>query len=144
MNKKEIAELFMKEIDCSQVVLDAFAEELGLSQEEAYKMGAAFGGGMGIGETCGAVTAAMIVLGYKYGHYDTAHMEQKNVMNEKRAEFLERFQKKYECCNCKGLLKHDIAKPEELQKILDEGLLFNFCPEVAEDCINIVKEMLED
>ena len=55
MEKKEIAELFMKGIDCSQVVVGAFAEELGITTEEAYKMSAAFGGGMGLGETCGAV-----------------------------------------------------------------------------------------
>ena len=63
MEKKEIAELFMKGIDCSQVVVGAFAEELGITTEEAYRMSAAFGGGMGLGETCGAVVGAMIVLG---------------------------------------------------------------------------------
>ena len=42
MEKKEIAELFMKGIDCSQVVVGAFAEELGITTEEAYKMSAAF------------------------------------------------------------------------------------------------------
>ena len=110
MEKKEIAELFMKGIDCSQVVVGAFAEELGITTEEAYKMSAAFGGGMGLGETCGA-------------------------------EFLQRFQEKYAVCNCKGLLKHDISKPEEMQKILDEGLLFDFCPEVVKDSITILKEI---
>ena len=40
MEKKEIAELFMKGIDCSQVVVGAFAEELGITTEEAYKMSA--------------------------------------------------------------------------------------------------------
>ena len=48
MEKEKIAELFMKGIDCSQVVAGAFAEELGITQEEAYKMAAGFGGGMGI------------------------------------------------------------------------------------------------
>ena len=38
MEKEKIAELFMKGIDCSQVVAGAFAEELGITQEEAYKM----------------------------------------------------------------------------------------------------------
>ena len=28
--------------------------------------------------------------------------------------FLQRFQEKYAVCNCKGLLKHDISKPEEV------------------------------
>ncbi len=31
MEKKKIAELFMKGIDCSQVVVGAFAEELGIT-----------------------------------------------------------------------------------------------------------------
>ncbi len=47
-------------------------------------------------------------------------------MNAKRAEFLQKFQEKYAVCNCKGLLKHDISKPEEMQKILDEGL-YSIC-----------------
>ena len=114
MEKKEIAELFMKGIDCSQVVVGAFAEELGITTEEAYKMSAAFGGGMGLGETCGAVVGAMIVLGLKYGHCEVEHMGQKDIMNAKRAEFLQKFQEKYAVCNCKGLLKHDISKPEEV------------------------------
>lgn len=141
MEKEKIAELFMKGIDCSQVVVAAFAEELGISQKEAYKMAAGFGGGMGIGETCGAVVGAMIVLGLKFGHCDTEHIEQKDIMNAKRAEFLTKFQEKYGVCNCKGLLKHDIADPEDMQKILDEGLLFEFCPEVVKDTIDILNEV---
>ena len=45
-------------------------------------------------------------------------------------------------CSCKGLLKHDIADPEDMQKILAEGLLFDFCPEVVKDTIEILKEVM--
>lgn len=72
---------------------------------------------------------------------EVEHMGQKDIMNAKRAEFLQKFQEKYAVCNCKGLLKHDISKPEEMQKILDEGLLFDFCPEVVKDSITILKEI---
>ena len=96
---------------------------------------------MGIGETCGAVAGAMIVLGLKYGHFDTEHMEQKGVMNEKRAEFIRKFQEKYESCRCKELLKYDISNPEEMQKIMEEGLLFDFCPEVVKDSLEILKSL---
>ena len=116
MEKEKIAELFMKGIDCSQVVVGAFAEKLGITQEEAYKMAAGFGGGMGIGETCGAVVGAMIVLGLKFGQYGV--------------------------CSCKGLLKHDIADPEGMQKILEEGLLFDFCPKIVRDTIEILNEVV--
>ena len=57
-------------------------------------------------------------------------------------EFLEKFGKKYASCSCKGLLKHDIADPEDMQKILAEGLLFDFCPEVVKDTIEILKEVM--
>ena len=141
MDKTQIVELFGKGIDCSQVVVGGSAPELGSAEEVAYRMAAAFGGGMGIGETCGAVVGAMIVLGLKYGHFDTEHMEQKGVMNEKRAEFIRKFQEKYGSCRCKELLKYDISNPEEMQKIMEEGLLFDFCPEVVKDSLEILKSL---
>lgn len=87
MEKKEIAELFMKGIDCSQVVVGAFVEELGITTEEAYKMSAGICGGMGLGETCGAVVGAMIVLGLKYGHCEVEHMGQKDIMMQNVQNF---------------------------------------------------------
>lgn len=74
MDKNAIAEQFMKGFDCSQVVLAECADRLGISREETNRMTAAFGGGMGIGETCGAVVGAMIALGMKYGHFDENDM----------------------------------------------------------------------
>lgn len=143
MEKEVIAAQFQKGFDCSQVVLEHYAEELGLDAETAKRAAAAFGGGMGIGETCGAVVGAMIALGMKYGHCREEFMEQKDIMNRKRAQFLEMFLDKYPSCSCKGLLKYDISKPEELQKILDEGLLFDFCPQVAADVIAILDQVIE-
>ena len=136
-----IREKFIKGYDCSQVVLSYFAEKLGITEEMANKVSACFGGGMMHGDTCGAFTGAIMAVGLKYGHCEVEHMGQKDIMNAKRAEFLQKFQEKYAVCNCKGLLKHDISKPEEMQKILDEGLLFDFCPEVVKDSITILKEI---
>ena len=136
-----IREKFIKGYDCSQVVLSYFAERLGITEEMANKVSACFGGGMMHGDTCGAFTGAIMAVGLKYGHCEVEHMGQKDIMNAKRAEFLQKFQEKYAVCNCKGLLKHDISKPEEMQKILDEGLLFDFCPEVVKDSITILKEI---
>ena len=136
-----IRKKFIKGYDCSQVVLSYFAERLGITEEMANKVSACFGGGMMHGDTCGAFTGAIMAVGLKYGHCEVEHMGQKDIMNAKRAEFLQKFQEKYAVCNCKGLLKHDISKPEEMQKILDEGLLFDFCPEVVKDSITILKEI---
>lgn len=53
-----------------------------------------------------------------------------------------KIREKYDSCSCKGLLKHDIADPEDMQKILEKGLLVNFCPEVVKDTIEILKEVM--
>lgn len=141
LTKEEIAKLFMEGIDCSQVVAGEFAQDMGMTKETAYKLTAAFGGGLGEGETCGAVVGAMMVLGMKYGHFTPDDQEQKDIMNAKRSEFIARFKEKYCGCSCKALLQYDISKPEDLEKILEKGLLFDFCPEIVKDAIEILKDM---
>ena len=57
---------FSEGFSCSQSVLAAFAPELGLDADAALRVSAAFGGGMGrLGDTCGAVTGALMVLGLR-------------------------------------------------------------------------------
>lgn len=53
---------------CSEAVLLTYGLQFGLNQELAFKIASGFGGGMGfMGETCGSVTAAYMVIGLKYG-----------------------------------------------------------------------------
>lgn len=49
--------------NCCQSVLAAFAEDMGLTEEQAYNLGANFGSGMRCGAVCGALTGALMVLG---------------------------------------------------------------------------------
>src|SRR5699024_9204136 len=119
----EIGELFVRGIDCAQVGAGRFAEEMGMTEEDARKVSACFGGGMMCGETCGAVTGALMVLGMKYGNCREEDMDQKNIMMQKTAEFKKNFQQKYPSCMCRELLGHDLGKQGELEKVMEEGLL---------------------
>ena len=49
--------------NCCQAVLIPFAAEMGITEEQAFKMGAHFGSGMRHGSACGAVTGALMALG---------------------------------------------------------------------------------
>ena len=49
--------------NCCQSVLAAFAEGMGLTEEQAYNLGANFGAGMRCGSACGALTGALMALG---------------------------------------------------------------------------------
>lgn len=142
MKKKEIQNLFMQGIDCSQVVAGSFAEELEMEEKFLRRVSACFGGGMMCGETCGAVTGALMVIGLKYGHCEEGDQEQKGKMQEKTAEFKRLFLEKYASCMCRELLGYDISKPGEMEKVLEEGLMMDFCPCVVEDVIEILQKVL--
>ncbi|MDR0198185.1 MAG: C-GCAxxG-C-C family protein, partial [Methanomassiliicoccaceae archaeon] len=53
-----VSQKFNEGIDCSMLVLAEFAEELGITRNEAYRMASCFGAGMLTGGVCGAVTGA--------------------------------------------------------------------------------------
>ena len=142
MTKEEIKNLFMQGIDCSQVVTGAFAEKMGMTEEQARKVSSCFGGGMMCGETCGAVTGALMVIGMVYGHSREGDQSQKEIMAAKTGEFKKLFGEKYSSCICRELLGHDISKPGEMEKVLEKGLMFYFCPRVVEDTIDILEKIL--
>ncbi|WP_195256266.1 C-GCAxxG-C-C family protein [Dorea longicatena] len=72
MNKADKAEsLFRTGYNCSQSVYAVFAEELGITVEEAAKKASPFGAGFGkLREVCGAVTGMVMVIGDLYGYDD--------------------------------------------------------------------------
>lgn len=57
-----------KGYNCAQAVLCAYADLTGLDEDTAYKIAEGFGSGMGgMGDTCGAVTAAFMLIGLRNG-----------------------------------------------------------------------------
>jgi len=69
MNKPECSvQRFFSGFNCAQAVFSTYSSEFGLEPELALRISSSFGGGMGyIGETCGAVTGAFMLIGLKYG-----------------------------------------------------------------------------
>ncbi len=62
-NAENALAMFQGGNNCAQAVLLAYADQVGLSAENAKKITACFGGGMCTGGVCGAISAAMMVLG---------------------------------------------------------------------------------
>jgi len=142
MEKETIQNLFMQGMDCSQVVAGDFAQKLGMDEALLRRMSACFGGGMGRAETCGAVTGALMVLGLQYGHAAEGDAAQKALMEEKRREFQTKFAQSYPSSMCRELLGYDICKAEELEKVLEQNLMMDFCPCVVQRVLEILHEML--
>ena len=145
MNHIELAKnYFEKKYHCSQAVLAAFAEELGLTEEQALKLGGCFGGGMCKGEVCGACTGALMALGLKYGQSDIDDMESRKKTNDVTVEFLDMFKKENGSYICKELLGCDLATNEGKQYAIENKLFVNFCPKMVESATVITEQLLSD
>ena len=103
MKRSEKAkELFKTGLNCSQSVVAAFADELGLSKTQAAKLSCGLGGGVGRQrEVCGAVCGAAIILGFFFGGENG-----KDKMSAYSAvqQFSEEFKKQNRSIICRELL----------------------------------------
>lgn len=135
---------FEQKFHCSQAVLAAFAEELGLKEEQALKLGGCFGGGMCKGEVCGACTGALMVLGLKFGQYDITDIESRKKTNDMTVKFLDTFKKENGSYMCKDLLGCDLSTDEGKQYALNNNLFVEFCPKMVESATVIAERLLRE
>ena len=117
MERRELAgEYFLQGYNCSQAVVLAFSDIIGINEKDALKLASSFGGGMGrLREVCGAVSGMFIVAGLLYG-YDTPERGEIKAEHYRRIqELAKRFEDKYGSVICRELLglnvKHDTPEP---------------------------------
>ncbi len=128
---------------CSQAVLEAYAEQLGLDREAALKVSAAFGGGMGrMGETCGAVTGAFMVIGLKYGRTLVKDAQLHEKTTRLVREFVDRFKSVNGSIVCRELLGCDLNTPEGSKTFVGNKLRDTLCAKFVRDAAEIVKQLL--
>lgn len=139
---EKAAELFAKKFHCSQAVFATFAEELGITEKQALKIGACFGSGMRKGEVCGACTGALMVLGLKYGQSDEDDMDSRLKTNEVTDSFMAEFKEQNGSYRCKELLGCDIGTAEGVAIALEKKLFTEFCPKMVESATRIVEDIL--
>lgn len=92
---QKAVELFKSGYNCSQSVVAAFADMYGFTQEQAVRMSASFGGGIGrMRETCGAACGLFLIAGLETGATEATDREGKAanyaVVQELAAEFKKR------------------------------------------------------
>ncbi len=101
-NVQNALTIFENKYSCAQAVAAACGPQLGLDKDIALKVASAFGGGIGgRGETCGAVSGALIVLGLKY---DAQDAQAKEKIYQLARTFIEKFCVCHSSIICKELL----------------------------------------
>jgi C_GCAxxG_C_C family probable redox protein len=139
--EKAIA-LFKEGFSCSQAVLAAYSEQLGLEQETAMKLSAGFGGGMKMAGTCGALTGGLMVIGLKHGHSEAEDKEGKKKLGELIKDFTARFKTKARAVTCRELMNCDISTQEGLRVANEMDLFSVVCPKAVRAAAQILEEML--
>lgn len=144
MNRIERAVSCFKEgFSCSQAVLSTYGNQFGLNHELALKVSGAFGGGMGrMGETCGAVTGAIMVIGLKYGKTRVDDEQTKEKAYSLVQEFVDKFKSRNGSIICRELLGCDISTPEGRKIVKDKQLITTRCPKFVQDAVEIIEEIL--
>ncbi len=106
-------ELFRSGYSCSQSVVGAFCEEMGLPMEMAMRLASSFGGGMGgLRESCGAVTGMFMVAGMIFGYEKPMDYVSKKEHYARIRALAGAFQEQNGTIVCRELLK---SLPEKLQ-----------------------------
>jgi len=143
MSNVEIAVASFKAgLSCSQAVLSAFAPGLGLDRPTALRLAAAFGGGMArMGQTCGAVTGALMVIGLKHGHVAAEDKATKEKTYALVREFVDQFRARNTSLLCRDLLGCDIGTPEGMQLYREEGLNTLVCSRLVRDAAEILERL---
>ena len=134
--------LFPQYYHCSQSVFSAFADELGISEQTAQKIGACFGSGMCKGEVCGACTGALMVLGMKYTQADDFNADARKQVNDLTKRFLDMFAEENGSYLCRELLGYNLGVPEEAAAAKAEGLFRTFCPKMVASAVKIVEKIM--
>lgn len=134
---------FNEGFNCAQAVFTSHCEDFGLDKKTALKISGAFGGGMGhIGEACGAVTGAFMLIGLKHGKNEAHDNEAKEKTYALVKEFNRRFVAEFGSVKCKELLPFDISNNDELKKAVEAGVFRTICPKLVKRSVEIVEEVL--
>lgn len=131
--------------NCAQSVLLAFAPQFDLPGEKAAQIAGAFGAGMNrTGQTCGAVSGALMVLGLKYGATGVPEQVDKDQLLKIVQQFFKEFKERHASPICNDILGVDLNTPEGYQYAKENGLFKSVCIEVVKDAADIAQKLMDD
>lgn len=134
---------FNEGFNCSQSVLVSFCDLFSLDSRLALKISQPFGGGVAHrGETCGAVSGALMVIGLKFGRTKAEDLEAREKTDEKVKEFIDRFEAEHGNILCRDLLGLNLDEPGMFEKAEEQNLFQSICSPLIKSTVKILEEIL--
>ena len=120
-----------------------YGERSGLDRETALRVAGAFGAGMArTGETCGAVTGALMVIGLNYAKTRKGDDDSRERAYALAQEFMDAFRERNRSLLCRELLGVDVSSPEGVAAVRERDLFRTVCPTFVRDAGEILEEIL--
>ena len=120
-----------KGYNCAQAVACSFCKEFGVDEEEMFRIAEGFGLGMGGMEaTCGAVSGAVMLAGFKNSCADPKNPKTKAATYQLTREITRQFAEKNHALVCKEL------------KGVETGVVLRSCPDCIRDAVAIAEKVL--
>ena len=138
--------LFKEGFNCSQSVVAAYADLYGFTREQALKMSASFGGGLGrMRQTCGAACGLFMLAGLETGCTEGHNREGKEANYILVQALAEEFRKRNGSLICSQLLglDKDAATPATPEARTNEYYKKRPCVKMVEEAAKIWGEYLE-
>lgn len=141
---EQAVEFGLSGCSCSQSILRAFGNTYGITAETALRLGSGLSGGMGMmAGTCGAVSAAYLVLGLHYGESEPGDKDRRQIACAKVQEFASAFTLRRGSTECRIIAaSQGIDLPAEWPQFMEQGLVREFCPHVIRDAAELLEILL--
>jgi C_GCAxxG_C_C family probable redox protein len=127
---------------CCSGVLGAYASEFGIEGNLVGGLGRGMAGGIGgLGNVCGAVSGAILVIGLKTTNEENIHDMQAGLKSmEIVRDFVARFEERHSSIQCRDLIGCDISSTEKSAAAMKNGA-FADCPKFVASAAAILDEM---
>ncbi len=141
-NVEKAVSCFKTKFNCSQAIFSTYGPESGIDRDSCLKIAEIFGGGMAyMGNICGAVTGAFMVIGLNYGRIRDDDEEVKEKAYNGAIQFVEKFRTRNSTILCKELIDFDLSTPEK-RELAREKNVFDKCLKFVHDAAEILEEII--
>jgi C_GCAxxG_C_C family probable redox protein len=141
--KDEAVACFKQGFNCAQAVLSTYGPRFGLDRETGLRVAGAFGAGMArTGETCGAVTGALMVIGLKHAKMRPDDDDSRELSYVLAQEFMDTFRERNKSLLCRDLLGVDVSTPEGMAVVREKNLFATVCPRFVREAAELLEKLL--
>lgn len=141
MDTKRASRYMSEGYTCAESVLRAVSDEYGIEMNQPH-VAMTFGGGMGLmGDTCGAMTGAVMAIGLVKGPVANPQEFQQTMPLVR--ELRRRFETEMKTINCRELTGMDLSKPGGLEELVQSGTSDKVCVPAVDTAYRIVMDVLK-